>query len=281
MVLYFLCHLRDGNKYPKEMLDMNIASDYGKIGKQFNINNRNANLKELDALVQNNEVSASLTRSFSLQKKFDRDDFISLLFYGGILTIDKSVGEFVTLKMPNQVLEKLYLEFFVREIAEKHDVVLELTPLRKAIFEMSQNGDITPFVKLVESLLQSLSFRDFQKFEEKYVKAIIYSYISLSQLYLVKSEYELPKGYADLVLFKRSPFLEVKHQFLFELKYSRIKDGKAEKNIDALVKEAERKMADYIESPEIQERLNDESCPLQPYILVFVGPECKKVVAGG
>jgi hypothetical protein len=270
MLLYFLRYVEKRNSYPKDMLDKNVASDYTKIQKIFSIGNENANLEELNTLIREKQLKSTLVSEFSLQKRFEREDFISILFYSGILTIDQSYNELIQFKMPNLVLEKLYLEFFIRSIANRADITLNTDSLKVALHELSQNGNLQIFLTLVEELLQKLSNRDFMNFDEKYVKAIICSYLSLSNLYMVKSEYELPESYADLVFFQREPY-KVKYQFLFELKYC--KKDSPKKIINELAKEGRKQLQKYCESEEIAGKMANKDCPLKPYLIIFSG--CK------
>jgi hypothetical protein len=180
--------------------------------------------------------------------------------------------------MPNLVLEKLYLEFFIRSIANRADIALNIGSLKVTLHELSQNGNLQNFLTLVEELLQKLSNRDFMNFDEKYVKAIICSYLSLSNLYMVKSEYELPESYADLVFFQREPY-KVKYQFLFKLKYC--KKDSPKKIINELAQEGRKQLQKYCESEEIAEKMANKDCPLKPYLIIFSGCKPLPASAGG
>jgi hypothetical protein len=117
MVLYFAKEYQKRGKYPKSLLDTNISSDYGKIGKLFRIGGEeNERWKILEKLLHGETVSAQLTEQFSFARKFSRDDFLSLLFYMGLLTIDKADLSEVKLQIPNEVIRELYFEYFLAQI---------------------------------------------------------------------------------------------------------------------------------------------------------------------
>ncbi len=63
------------------MLDENIASDYGKIMGLFSIGERDTNFAVLDEIINNGEIRATQRRKFDFDKGFDRDDFISLVYW--------------------------------------------------------------------------------------------------------------------------------------------------------------------------------------------------------
>jgi len=50
-----------------------------------------------------------------MEKDFTTDDFKSLLFYLGLLTIDKRVLSFTKLKVPNYAIKGLYFGYFERK----------------------------------------------------------------------------------------------------------------------------------------------------------------------
>ncbi|MEM9850307.1 MAG: AAA family ATPase, partial [Bacteroidota bacterium] len=101
MVLYFAAHYAEFKQYPRELLDPNIASDYNKIRKSFKIKGREKeHLVHLETLVETGEIRARLTRLYDLDKRFDDDDFVSLLFYQGIITIDRNEFDGNVFKMP-------------------------------------------------------------------------------------------------------------------------------------------------------------------------------------
>ncbi|PCJ15987.1 MAG: hypothetical protein COB02_17305 [Candidatus Cloacimonadota bacterium] len=275
MVLYFVSSYLAENKSPKDMMDTNISSDFGKMNKTFGIEDRERNLKYLDELLKEKEVYTYITREFSLEKEFSKEDFLSLLFYMGVLSIKSQRGSLTVLSIPNLVIEKLYSKFFIKIIEEKSQVKLDFSTLEQSLNHLAFDGNINHLVKLCEDTLHSLSNRDFLNFDEKYTKLILFSYLNLSNLFFIKSEYEIEDGYIDLALFEREVY-KISFQYAIELKY--IKKSDYEKNPKILNKkrdEAKAQMDKYLKSKEISELKQKKSCPLKTYILVFVGDECR------
>ncbi len=268
MVLYFLTEsCRDGRfSYPDQLLDANIASDYGKVSRLIRVSDYQSNLETLNELIVNKEVAANLTAQFSLEKELDRDDFISLLFYMGIVTIRSAYYSQLKFSIPNHVIEGLYLEFFARLVAERHLFKIQTRPIEDAMIALASQNDLKLFIALVEDLLGKLSYQDFKKFDEKYIKVVICAYLSLSNLYFIKSEYEVPGGYVDLLLLTKPPVIP-DYQFALELKY--LKKGEAKK-LAAVKTQAISQLRGYLATPEAQAMPN-----LRGYVLVFVGNKCK------
>jgi hypothetical protein len=130
MVLYFALQYQLSKQYPDDLLDPNIATDYGKIRKLFKIQGREAEqLAVLDTLTEMGDITARLTIQFSLEKKFTADDLVSLLFYMGFLTIkEREIGGFI-FKFPNYVIERLYSSYFVDMLQEQKGLPIDNSKL--------------------------------------------------------------------------------------------------------------------------------------------------------
>lgn len=227
MVLFFALQYQLSKQYPDDLLDPNIATDYGKIRKLFKIQGREAEqLAVLDTLTEMGDITARLTIQFSLEKKFTADDLVSLLFYMGFLTIkEREIGGFI-FKFPNYVIERLYSSYFVDMLQEQKGLPIDNSKLNYALRAIAKIGDPQFFYAEVIKIVKALSTRDTQGFTENTLKAIFVSLLQQQQFYYVHSEYESERQYVDV-------FLEtilghpVKFEMAFELKY--VKKGE---NID-------------------------------------------------
>jgi hypothetical protein len=261
MTLYFLNQFSKNCTMPKELIDPNIMSDYSKIKRIFELEDHARNLKVLDQLIQTKELTTQITQQFSLEKKISESDFISLLFYMGILTIKSEILNFTTLISPNYVIEKLYLEFFATTLKEEKKIQIQTTHIQTAMKTLVLENNLTPFLDLISQALKVLSNRDSIKFDEKYIKLLIITYANLTDLYYVKSEYEVNKFYLDVVFLQAQ--IEVPRQFVFELKYLKKSEAKQLKSKQA---EAKKQLKKYLELPEVKSWEN-----LKAYTIVFVG----------
>jgi hypothetical protein len=108
MLLYFLSQVAETGEYPDEMLDRNMVNNYERVQKLFSVGDEKANLKELEKLFKELPRKSILVGEFSIPQRFSRENFISLLFYTGILTTDQHCYELMDFKIPNIGLEKLY-----------------------------------------------------------------------------------------------------------------------------------------------------------------------------
>ncbi|MEZ4664547.1 MAG: AAA family ATPase [Caldilineaceae bacterium] len=269
MVLYFAKEYERYQTYPEELLDVNLASDYTKVRRLFRVGDQEAqNLAVLEELITANEIQARITRQFSFEKSFTRDDFISLFFYMGIITAKRAELSLWVFEPPNYVIKQLYYEYFNQVLLERANLGQDEIYLRERVVSLAQENKIGPVIELVESILRQLSNRDAVGFDEKYVKAIFASIFYTAQIYTIRSEHESQRKYIDLLLLRRPP-LEPAYQFAFELKY--LKQAEAEQ-LAAKKQEALAQMRGYLQHEDIK-NLSD----LRAWVIIFVGPEAKVV----
>ena len=270
MVLYYLGEYQIDNEEPSDLIDTNISSDYAKMRELFTLKNEERNYKILKSILNEELQDVVLTREFSLAKEFTGDDFKSLLYYLGFLTIKDS--DIINLKLgpPNYVIKELYFDFFSKIIKDRSKYEIDASQVRRAVGEIALKGQLNALIEIVEKTLEHLSNRDYMKFDEKYIKLIMLTYLMLSKVYYVKSEYELEYGYLDIALFERSG-IEPKYEAIIELKY--IKKSDYEKLGEEIVKnkleEAKGQVMRYKEAEELKSKTN-----LKKWVLVFAGAEC-------
>ena len=92
----------------------------------------------------------------------------------------------------------------------------------------------------------------------------------MSNLYLVKSEYEVPDGYIDIALLAREPW-NPEYNALFELKYLKVKDT-SEESVQGVLNDGIMQLKKYSASPELAGLKN-----LKKWVLVFTGDRCVRL----
>jgi hypothetical protein len=271
MVLYFASEFSRTREYPEELLDTNIASDYGKLRDLFRVEGQEVqNLAVLNELITGGQVAAQLTRQFSFEKDFTRDDLISLLFYLGIVTIKAAELSRFIFEPPNFVITQLYFTYFQQVVLRRASLRADDLRIYDRVLKLAQENDIAPLIEAVESILLQLSNRDAVGFDEKYVKAIFASLLYPTQIYTVFSEYETKRRYVDLLLTRRPP-IDPNFQFAFELKYIKQQDADQLETVKA---EGLTQIRNYLRHEKLQV-LSD----LRAWLVVFVGPKAAVVMA--
>ena len=108
MVLYYFTEWLQEEEYPDKLIDLNIASDYGKIRRLFQLKDPDQNYQVIDQLIHDGFVTSQLTEQFSFERDFTQQDFISLLFYMGFISIKETQFNNLHFVIPNFVIKGLY-----------------------------------------------------------------------------------------------------------------------------------------------------------------------------
>lgn len=262
MALYYLDYIQTNGEKPDDIVDPNIYSDYKKIENLLKIKPNKEQTEALMRIISEETITCKLTTSYDLSEDFTRDDFVSLLFYLGYLTISKVNRDQTILKAPNDVMRKVYFDYFNKMIDKDYFIHSEIYSM--IVSEILDHKKNTLFVKKIEELLHDMDNRDFILFDEKYIKVAAMSIISTSNYIHMKSEYPVPGGYIDLVLF---PYQTEGATALIELKYIKKEDCNditIKKHRDQALIQLER----YKQAKEF------ENVGVVKWILIFSKDEC-------
>lgn len=269
MVLYLGATIADTGYYPDNLLDENIASDYGKLRSLARFGSDEAEtFAIMSQVLQEKEIAAFLTKQFDFRRNMTNSDFVSLMFYLGLLTVKSDYyGQWV-FTVPNFVIHTLYFDYFRELLENRADINLDKSQAAFAVLPLALENDIVSLIQLVEKTLEQLSNRDYVKFDEKYVKVVFTTVLYLSQLYMVYNEFETKLKYPDLLCTYRTP-IDVKYQQMIELKY--VKKEQANQ-LKAKSQKATEQIQSYLKHDKIKQLKN-----LRAWAIVFVGSEAQFV----
>jgi Predicted AAA-ATPase/PD-(D/E)XK nuclease superfamily len=268
MVLYFLKEYSIKNEYPYLMLDSNVITDYRKIRNIFKIGgNEKGKFELLETLVKTGSINFSLTRIFNLEANFTQDDFLSLLYYMGMLTIKEVKNMRWRFQIPNYVIKKLYFEYFTAIFLEKTRFADTRIPLDDSIDALVNEGKPEAFFKVIEHILQeNHSNRDEMAYGEKHLQTLMIGVLYPFEAYYIHSEYETKRGYPDIFI-EKMPDKPINYEVVLELKY--VKKSAAEK-VDTIVTEAEIQLDGYMKT----ERFSRPD--VRGFYVVYLGGEVYK-----
>lgn len=264
MTLYFLneyCRLKE---IPKKLVDINILSDYRKIEAFMDLCQNMNKIELLEKIVAEEPVESELTEKFNAEISFGEKELISLLFYLGYLTIKEN--EFGVLKfiIPNEVIRTIYSNYFLEYIKRKAGINAEIKN-GEMIKEILLEGKIDKAIETLGTFLTYLANRDYQRFDEKYIKVIFYSICRMLGAVYIKSELEVGGEYADILIVPREK-LEERYGVLLEFKY--IKQEEYNKNPELLKQkqqEAKTQLERYTKKEELKAIPN-----LRSYAIVVI-----------
>ena len=246
MVLYFLKEYSIMSHYPEVMLDTNVISDYRKVRNIFKIgSDEEAKFELLEGLVEKGHIDFPLTRLYNLEAEFTQDDFLSLLFYMGMLSFRELADIGWRFEIPNYVIKKLYFEYFTAIYLDKTKFAKTKRPIAQTISALISQGNPEPFFKIVEYVLaENHSNRDELSYGEKHLQTLMIGLLFPYESYYIHSEYESKKGYPDIFL-ERMPNRPIKYDIVLELKYVK---KSAKNTLEKVIEQAERQLDEYMRS---------------------------------
>lgn len=274
-VINFLSDLQPPDVYPTELLDTNLRTDHQKLYTLLFTADRQPRRRPIEivrALLTEGSILGSLHDLFPLRQAYDERFFPSYLYFLGLVTIAGVEQEELRLAIPNATILEMHGAIFSYILEEAAEIRVDEPDLHRGIRAMATEGRLGPFLDLIDSrVLQRLSNRDLIRLDERGLKMLMLSYLSLSEVFLAVSEQELARGYSDLILMPGRRH-GARYGFLIELKY--VKDeGRADRALRAAAEvcftEAEEQLRRYLEDPRLAQVAGPEGW--KAYAVVQVG----------
>ncbi|MDM8518637.1 AAA family ATPase [Anaerolineales bacterium HSG6] len=216
MVLYFVKNYLRQNALPEEMIDQNVRIDYGKLRHLIVLDRRlNGNFSQLLSILSGQSRSpVRVVQSFPVERLTKPDNFISLLFYFGLLSYTET-GE---LQIPNETVRQLMYSYIREGYQDVFNV--DLWRLAELVYRMAYHGEWQAvFQFLASAVQQQTAIRDYL-YGEKVIQTFLLAYLSVTDYYIIHTEAEFGKGFVDLYM---EPFFgkhaDVAYSYLIELKY--------------------------------------------------------------
>ncbi len=225
LTLYFLKHLQQHCKFPRQMLDDNLTMDLNKLFYLSRLPNGRAIIKQ--ALNGTPPLTLSLLANrFGLEqmlKNTQSNQFIiSLLYYLGILTLDGETElRQLRFKIPNLVVQKLYVEHLFEMLLPQDTKREEVRLLAE---EFYQSGELQPICDfMIKRYFKVFDNRDYKEVNELTIKTAFLTVLFNDAWYMMDSETPTERRYADLTLLVRPDFRHtVLKNFLFEFKHLKL-----------------------------------------------------------
>jgi hypothetical protein len=236
MVLYILKSIISTGKYPENLIDDNVKTDYTRLRK---IAEFFASKDELNGIIEAGTIGPVEIKSRfnleSLQDDYDKETNLwSLLYYIGMLTIDRPFENKVMLKIPNYAIKQLYWDYMSKTYQVTKNT--RYSELIQAMHSMRMAGDTTNIMQIYEKVMNNLSTKDLTHFNEASCKSIFITLVFTDGLYLIESERESSGGYADLYIKENYLYKEhVKYRYMMEFKH--IKAGELKGDLNGLSKD--------------------------------------------
>ena len=221
MVWYFFLAVLERQGMPDHLIDDNIRIDYGKLRHLMLLDKRlNGNFSQLKEIIETGEVVSPIVPSFPVEYLLQRENFISLLFYFGLLTIAGTHREQPILRIPNRTVKELMYGYIRSAYQDVGVFRLDVWRLNNLISNMAYDGEWQAvFEFLNEQITAQASVRDYLQ-GEKMIQGFLLAYLNVTNHFLAWSEKEMGGGFVDLYL---EPFVArypgMQFGYLIELKY--------------------------------------------------------------
>lgn len=272
MVLYFVKNYILYGKVPRDMIEDNIRIDYEKLrmlirkDKEFS---HDASI--IQTLVSQGYIAGELKRGFPAVSIVDPDNFISLLYYFGMLTVSGTHEGKTKLTIPNQVVrEQLYT--YLLNIYNEADLNFSNYERSELSSALAYRGEwLVYFAYIADCLKRYASQRDKQK-GEFFVHGFTLAMTAQNRFYRPISEQDTQAGYVDIFL---CPLLDIfpdmVHSYIIELKYAKYKDP--ESRVEELRREAVEQANRYADTDTVKRAVG--TTRLHKIVVVYKGMEMR------
>ncbi|CAK0781530.1 AAA-ATPase-like domain-containing protein [Gammaproteobacteria bacterium] len=272
MALYYLYDLYLHNRPPDELIDHNVRIDYGKLRHLVQIDKTlNGNFSRLRQVIETGEQIGEVATSFPVEALLQQENFVSLLYYFGLLTFAGEREGRPLLRVPNETIWQLMYSYLRAAYQEVGVFKPSLWTLGEFLHRMAYRGEWAAFFDhLSEQIQAQASVRDYLQ-GEKMVQGFLLAYLNLSPYFVCHSERGAGGGFADLFLaqfFFRYP--DMRHAYLIELKYIKRSEDSPERRL-LEIHQAEVQLRRYAGDPRVQQALG--AAQLHPLVLVYHGWE--------
>nr|WP_303777619.1 ATP-binding protein [Bacteroides intestinalis] len=245
MTLYFLNNYLQLGKVPKMMVDNNIRTDYSKLRHLIQIDKTfGVNASVIQQIVAEGSITVQIATSFPAEKMTDTENFKSLLFYFGMLSIQGVYRGTPVLGIPNLTVREQLYTYLVEAYSKASIFNVDISHFSSLVMEMAYDGKWeSVFRFFARELERQSAIREFID-GEAHIKGFLLAYLGLTQGYVLFPEHESSKGYAD---FYMMPDLlhqpDIAYSYIVEVKYA--KRDASEGEIASLKKEAAEQLVRY------------------------------------
>ena len=272
MVLYYLRNYMDYGCAPKQMIDPNTKTDYNKMKKLLQLDILDGDRKGvINKIAEEGEIVTSLYQTFSAIEMTKPEVFPSLLFYYGMLTIKRLLGDQLVLGIPNNNVRKQYYTYLLEQYqAQKY---IDINRVGTLLTNMAFDGKWEPVLSFISKAYENVSaVRDGIE-AERNLQGFFMAYLYLSSYYIIAPELELSHGFCDFFMLPDLTHYPTKHSYIIELKVL----GKQDTEVKAETQwqEAIEQINRYAAAPRVE--VLRQGTTLHKIIIQFKGGKLKRI----
>ncbi len=272
MVCYYLSNLIKNGQRPEELIDPNTMTDYGKLKRLIRIDKTEGKRTEIiHGIAEKGFLKARLVSHFPAERMMEFGNFVSLLYYYGMLTIGGVVGERLKLIIPNNNVRLQYYQYMLDEYSSIHSV--DISDLDDAYDEAALEGNWKPLIEFIcRAYHDTTAVRQLIE-GERNLQGFMNAYLTLTNYYLVAPEMEFAHGFCDFFLLPNyAVYPMVQHSYILELKY--LKTDATEADAEKQWTEAVAQIKTYAADKKLQSMLHGTQ--LHPIVVQIKGYDLVK-----
>ncbi|MBR0504101.1 MAG: AAA family ATPase [Kiritimatiellae bacterium] len=225
MSLYFLQALVKTGKPPKNWVDRNIATDYAKLQVIADIQRRidperaEEILPPTETLAADGEIAFPLVESFSADQIQNPDNFLSLFYYYGIVSMKERRRGADWFHIPNVCVKRQVFDYL--RLHYTHTRSPNWQEWARLASAFAYDGEWRPFLeRLAADFADTNPVRGGIQGEHR-IQGYMQAEFGHLDFYDLAPEMELARGFCDFCLFpERHRFGDVTHSYHVELKHS-------------------------------------------------------------
>ena len=267
MVCYYLSNLVGLGNSPKELIDPNTMTDYGKLKRLIEIDQLEGDrLNVIHDIAEHGFIYGQIVSHFPAERMMEFGNFVSLLYYYGMLTIGGVEGELLKLTIPNNNVRLQYYHYLLDEYQSISRV--NTTELSLCFSRAALHGDWQPLISFIcKAYHDTTAVRQLIE-GERNLQGFMNAYLTLTNYYLVAPEMEFSHGYCDFFLLPNyAVYPMVRHSYILELKY--LKADATDAEADRQWSEAQEQIKTYAADKKLQSMLHGTQ--LHPIVVQIKG----------
>ena len=282
MVLYFVSNYAKRGMIPNELIDTNVRTDYARLRMLVRKDVGSvseANVCRIQQIARDGYVVADINSHFPARDIVKHQNFTSLLYYFGLLTIG-GVDEFgrQVLTIPNQCIREQTYEYLLG-CYEGYGMTEDECRRDELLLQMAFKGNFKELFCFEEEILKRFTSHRELQWGEALVQTFVKAQTCLNPYWLTLSEEDLSiyAGYSDLYF---QPRLErmphARFSYIIEFKY--LKSDATDTEVRTKVREAIGQANRYAKSDRVLSTLGDTT--LKKLVVLFCGTDlavCEEV----
>ena len=287
LVLYYMQYFLQNHRPQPDLVDENLRTDYMKIRHVITEGRRiNGNFHRLEDLIARLGATATLRKSFQARELGVADNFVSFLFYNGLVTVTGERLGRSTLGIPNLTVGEFLHDFVPKAYRDLNGIDPRVFDIANGMADFAETGDWRGALETACGVV-SRYWRVRDAVEgERVVQTALCSLLYVGHgPYIVRHERESAGGFVDIAFEPQlARWPEIGHAALVELKYLKASDDASPAALAKIRDAAAAQLARYAADHDLARAWNlkeqSGTVTLHRVVLVFHGGDvalCEEV----